>query len=279
MPSENKEKIHPPCNILVQKIGKDYYIVFPYEKQVQQKSGLFDEHMVGLDPGCRKFVSFYGTDGRIGFLGSKNPGRKFARMQWYKDFLQEQLYAPKASCIRVTGKKRKKTKTKLRKLQERMDNIRKDFHHKTANWLTNNYQCIVIGKLPKGIISRDRSLPKTVKRAYNSLAHFKFRCCLKEKCQTKGVIFQEINESYTSKTCTHCGKLNNIGSSETYKCCCSEKTWDRDLNGARNILLKAISGSYARIVLQKNETLSLQKPIWTQHPLGFSLGLEIINDD
>ena len=32
-----------------------------------------------------------------------------------------------------------------------MDNIRKDYHHKVANWITNNYDVISIGKLPKNI--------------------------------------------------------------------------------------------------------------------------------
>jgi hypothetical protein len=56
----------------------------------------------------------------------------------------------------------------------------------------------------------------------------------------------------------------------------STKYVDRDVNGARNILLKALSGSYTRIVLEKDNTLSLRKPMWTQHPLGFSLGLNIL---
>ena len=159
-----------------------------------------------------------------------------------------------------------------------MENIRKDFHHKSAKWLTDNYKCIVIGKLPKGIISRDRSLPKSVKRSFNSLGHFKFRCCLKDKCKRKGIIYQEINESYTSKTCTFCGHTNNVGSSETYQCDCQNKSWDRDINGARNILIKGISESYFRIVLKKDKTLSLREPCWCNHPQGFSLGLNILQE-
>lgn len=279
MPSEFEDEVEPPKQILLQNRGKSYYLIFPYEVKVYAKeSETYDGHIVGLDPGVRKFMTSYGTDGRIGFFGSKNPVKKLCRMEWYKTLLRSKIQAKRDSVLRSTGKDRRTLKNKFKRIQVRVENIRKDFHHKVANWLTNNYQCVVIGKLPKGIISKDRSLPKSVKRAYNSLGHYKFRSCLKDKCQTRGVVYQEINESYTSKTCTCCGILNDVGSSETYKCGCQETSWDRDVNGARNILLKAISESYFRIVLEKNKTLSLKQPVWTQHPPGYSLGISILRN-
>jgi IS605 OrfB family transposase len=276
IPLPAEEYVTPPCNVKLQKQGKNYYMLFSYSVITEPKPQTYQGHMIGLDPGMRKFQTFFGTDGRVGYFGSKNPVKKFARIEWFKDLLRQKLHSPKSSVIRATGKERKTMKKKFRKMQESLDNIRKDFHHKVSNWITNNYDCVVIGKLPKGIISKDRSLPKSVKRAYNSLGHYKFRCCLKDKCVAKGKIYQEINESYTSKTCTMCGKLNNVGSSETYKCTCQEVSWDRDLNGARNILLKALSGSYSRIVLKKDKTLTLEWPVWTQHPAGYSLCLNLL---
>lgn len=277
-PSVFENEIMPPCQVLLQKYGISYYMIFPHKEKIFESQKTFDGHMVGLDPGIRKFQTCFGTDGQISFIGSRNPMRKFLRINWYLDYLKSTISSPKSSPIRVTGSQRNKTKKKIRKTQERLENIRKDFHHKSAKWLTDRYKCIVIGKLPKNIISRDRTLPKSVKRSFNSLAHFKFRCCLKDKCQRKGVIYQEINEAYTSKTCTMCGKLNNVGSSETYKCDCQTESWDRDANGARNILLKGISESFLRIVLKKDETLSLKSPCWCNHPQGHSLGLEILQE-
>ena len=278
IPHAEETKVNPPSQIMIQKQGKSYYMILPYEVKTIPRNLEFEGHIVTLDPGCRKFQVWFGTDGRCGYFGSKGFVNKLLRIIWYKEYLKSRLFCPKDSILRVTGQERQSLKKKFRKLQERLENIRRDFHNKVANWLTNNYECITIGKLPKGIISRDRSLPKIVKKAYNSLGHFKFRCCLKEKCIAKGVIYQESNESYTSKTCTLCGKLNDVGSSETYKCECSKESWDRDLNGARNILLKTLSDSYVRIVLKKDNTLSLKMPSWTQHPVGFSLGLNLLKD-
>ena len=278
VPHSEEEKVKPPCQVQIQKQGKSYYMLLPYEVKTNPRDSEFTGHIVTLDPGCRKFQAWFGTDGRCGYFGSKGFVNKLLRIIWYKEYLRSRLFCPKDSILRVTGRDRKTLKKKFRKLQERLENIRRDFHHKVANWLTSNYECVIIGKLPKGITSKDRSLPKIVKKAYNSLGHYKFRCCLKEKCIAKGVIYQESNEAYTSKTCTLCGKLNNVGSSETYRCECSKESWDRDLNGARNIFLKCISDSYVRIVHNKNKTLSLKMPSWTQHPVGFSLGLNLLKD-
>ena len=278
IPSEFEDSITPPCQVMLQKRGKSYYMLFPYKVEKTVKREDYEGHIAALDPGIRKFITSYGTDGRVGFFGSKNPVNKLKKIEWFKDVLRTRIEAPKKAIYRVSGKERKNARRKFRKLQERIENIRKDYHHKVANWFTKTYHGIVIGKLPKGIISRDKSLPKVVKRAYNSLAHYKFRCCLKEKCIKRGVIFQEINESYTSKTCCCCGKINNVGSSEVYSCACSPGVfWDRDVNGAKNILLKSFSESYLRIVL-KDKTLSLKQPQWTNYPRGCSWLLSILKE-
>lgn len=51
--------------------------------------------------------------------------------------------------IRATGKKRKRLKVKLVHIQNRQTNVRKDFHHKVAN-----YSCI------------DRNTPKRTQRQH-----------------------------------------------------------------------------------------------------------------
>lgn len=47
---------------------------------------------------------------------------------------------------------------------------------------------------------------------------------------------------YTTQTCGKCGKLDKkIESSKVYKCKHCKKEIDRDINGARNILIRAIT--------------------------------------
>jgi len=53
----------------------------------------------------------------------------------------------------------------------------------------------------------------------------------------------EVNEAYTSKTCSYCGNIQNIGSKKVMKCLSCGATVDRDLNGARGIYLRALAAS------------------------------------
>ena len=61
---------------------------------------------------------------------------------------------------------------------------------------------------------------------------------LKNKSDEYNCKMVEMNESYTSKTCGSCGKLNDIGGNKIYKCNNCDFTWDRNFNGARNIMIK-----------------------------------------
>lgn len=50
-----------------------------------------------------------------------------------------------------------------------------------------------------------------------------------------------VDEAFTTKTCCCCGKINNnVGCSETFKCSTCKTTIGRDVNAAKNILLKGI---------------------------------------
>ena len=62
---------------------------------------------------------------------------------------------------------------------------------------------------------------------------------LKGLCDLRKTHLYVVDESYTSKTCGRCGFIkDNLSGNKVYKCdsCCLEI--GRDLNGARNILLK-----------------------------------------
>ena len=72
-----------------------------------------------------------------------------------------------------------------------------------------------------------------------SLSFYKFKTKLQSLCEKRGNILYIVDESYTSKTCGRCGNLNNkLGGNKIYKCTNCNLVIDRDINGARNILLK-----------------------------------------
>ncbi len=59
----------------------------------------------------------------------------------------------------------------------------------------------------------------------------------------RNVLVIDINEAYTSKTCTFGGHVHTkLGGSKVFHCPQCGSKHDRDWNGARNILLRALSG-------------------------------------
>ena len=101
----------------------------------------------------------------------------------------------------------------------------------------------MIGKLSTSdIIRNDKSkLSKLKKRLILFLEHFNFREKLKYKCNIHKINYLEIDEYYTSKTCSKCGNIkNDLGSNKIYHCNHCNMLIDRDYNGCRNILYKGL---------------------------------------
>ena len=60
------------------------------------------------------------------------------------------------------------------------------------------------------------------------------------KCELRGCSLDICIEEYTSKTCDRCGILNNVGSRDVFSCSSCGLIVDRDVNGARNIVIKRL---------------------------------------
>ncbi|AYV78371.1 MAG: transposase [Edafosvirus sp.] len=118
-----------------------------------------------------------------------------------------------------------------------------EMHWKVINYLTENYDIIIIGKLEMSKILRSKKIDKMTKRIGSALNHYKFLERLIYKAKTKGVEVEVVNESFTTKTCSNCGHYKEeLEGEEVYNCDeygCLKKI-DRDVNGSRNIMIKRI---------------------------------------
>jgi putative transposase len=117
-----------------------------------------------------------------------------------------------------------------------------ELHWKTVNYLTTNYDTILIGNLsPKGIVNNNCNLDKLTKRVVYALSFFQFNNRLKYKCVVNHSKYKSVNEYYTSKMCSVCGSINEkLGSSKIFHCNNCNLTLDRDINASRGILIKSI---------------------------------------
>lgn len=167
-------------------------------------------------------------------------------------------------------KNNKKIQQKINRCYKKIQNKVKELHNKTALYLCKNYDRILIpvfetqnmlrntNKLKEHLnkiyiekgkeeckkevkkIYKKKRLNKRVKFVLNSLSHYKFRMHLAQKCVEYGSEMVEVTEEYTSVTCTNCGTISNSYSKKREKHCCCGYKIDRDINGARNIMLKNI---------------------------------------
>jgi len=71
-------------------------------------------------------------------------------------------------------------------------------------------------------------------------SHYRFRQRLIHKAREyPGCRIMIIDEHYTSKTCGNCGTLHDkLGSNKSFQCPECHVEMDRDINAARNILLR-----------------------------------------
>jgi putative transposase len=127
---------------------------------------------------------------------------------------------------------------KINKLRLRIKNLVEDLHKKCANYLTNEFDIILLPTFETQKMSKigNRKLNNKSVRSMIGLSHYKFKQTLKWQALKKGKIVLDVNESFTSKTNPFTGEVMNIGSSKTFTY--QGKVYDRDINGARNIFIK-----------------------------------------
>jgi len=139
---------------------------------------------------------------------------------------------------------------KIKKKNERMinkkiKNLKDELHWKTINYLTKKHKIILIGNLStKRIINNGNNknnLNKMTKRIAVALSFYQFRERLKYKCYIRDTKYKLVDEFLTSKLCTKCGnEKKDLGTEKVYDCASCNIKIDRDVNGARNILLKSL---------------------------------------
>ena len=205
----------------------------PVDKVIQPTST--KDRVCSMDPGVRTFQTIYSPDGTIAEFGVGL--KKIHKMFGAMDKLQSKVDKKEGN-----HRSRKNYKRVIAKIRYKIKNKIDEIHYKTIKYLTDNYDTIIIGKMDiQKMVKKDggRKLNKKTVRDLYAWSHYKFRCRLEEKAKLLGKRVHAMNESYTSKTCGHCGHVHSkLGSSKTFKCPECGVVMGRDINGARNIMLR-----------------------------------------
>ena len=125
---------------------------------------------------------------------------------------------------------------KLRRMHERLSNIRNNYIHQCTHKL--------VSLLPKKVVMEDLNVQGMMKNRHLSKAvaeqcMYEFIRQMRYKCEWSGIEFVQVDRFFpSSKTCSSCGavKKNLKLSDRTYVCNECGITLDRDLNSAINLM-------------------------------------------
>jgi putative transposase len=198
-----------------------------------------ENEIIALDPGVRTFMTGYDPSGKILEIGAKDMTRIY-RLCDAMDGIQSRFQQPTTK-----ARKRYRLKRAWKRLQVRVRNLIDEVHKKTTLTLVKSYKVILLPKFETSqmVKKAQRKIRSKTARGMLTWAHYRFQQRIIDKTreyrQCKVII---VDESYTSKTCGFCGHIHTkLGGNKVFKCPQCGVKLDRDVNGARNILLKFLT--------------------------------------
>ncbi|CAH6421108.1 Transposase [uncultured virus] len=242
--SENFNKYEiKGSSISLHKILKKYTLNLNYETESTINKS---RKICSIDPGIRNFLTVY-SQTKVLEIG-RNTTEKIYKICKEIDIIQSRMnrkYIYKKNALTdekkyvwMDSKKRKSLRKALHRKIEYLKNLKDDLHNKSVKYFCSNYHKIIYPPFEsQKMVS---NLKGKIARMMYNLSFYKF----KQKLISKG---KETNtqiiikpEFFTSKTCGKCGKINFDlkKSDEIFNCSFCKLKIGRDINGARNILLR-----------------------------------------
>ena len=171
-------------------------------------------------------VSAVGIDLGLKECATTSDGDKL-QGRWFRE-LEPQL----AAAQRARKKKR------ARAIHAKIANRRKDAIHKFTTHLVKNNAAIFVGDVASAKLVKTKMAKSTLDAGWAM-----FKTALEYKCRQAGVVFEVVNEAYSTQTCSCCGAIpasspKGRAGLRIREWTCSEcgAEHDRDINAARNIL-------------------------------------------
>lgn len=136
--------------------------------------------------------------------------------------------------LAITQRANKKDRVKA--IHARIANRRKDFHHKLSTRLVQSYGAIFVGNVNASALAQTNQAKSVLDAGWSA-----FRDMLRYKCDDAGTWFDEVNEAYSTQTCSCCNKRTGPRGLEGLRirewvCQHCGSTHKRDINAATNIL-------------------------------------------
>ena len=187
-----------------------WYLNVVVKVQAQPSAGTA---AVGIDLGLKECATVS--------TGDKLEGR------WYRSH-------EKALGIAQRAKKKKRVKA----IHAQIKNQRKDALHQFSTQLVKNNAAIFVGDVASAKLVKTKMAKSTLAAGWSML-----KTMLEYKSHQAGIVFEVVNESYTTQTCSCCGVIPASSPKgraglriREWVCSTCATVHDRDVNAAKNIL-------------------------------------------
>ena len=213
-----------------------YFISFGIE--VENQNHILNDYSVGIDLGIKE-LAVIAYDDNSKFYHNINKSKKMKNLERRLKTLQRSISrkyeANKQGKKFIKTKNIEKAEQELRKLYNRIANIRNNYiHQTTAEIIKLHPKRVVMEDLNVAGMMKNKHLSKSIQQQNFN----KFISYMKYKCEFNGIEFLQVDRFYpSSKTCSRCGAINKHLKlkDRTFICPDCGAVIDRDLNAAINL--------------------------------------------
>ena len=204
-------------------------------------------HCCAIDPGVRTFATVYSNKEVLKLGDQFYGGLIFPELLKLDKLLSRKKLFLNSQRDRSSQFFRDKMRffmKKVFKIQNKINDLISDLHRRVAYDLVKSYDIILLPKFETSKMASKkikRRLTNKTTRMMLGLKHYQFQQTLAWMCTKYGKTLVEVNEAFTSKTQSWDGKVNsNLGGAKTIRDPRTNLVVDRDVNGARGIMLRAL---------------------------------------
>jgi putative transposase len=199
-------------------------IVCETEPQTEHPPSACTHPDLGIDVGLKSFL----TD---------SEGHMVENPRFYRTSQKTLRRKQRQLCRRKKGShRRRKAARNVAKTHLRIHRQRRDHHFKVAKPYAEGYQWIAVEDLQITNMVKNHHLAKSIMDA----SWGAFLDLLEAKAENAGHQVIRVNPRFTTQACSNCGELVQKSLSvRTHMCTSCGFVADRDVNAAKNILLKA----------------------------------------
>jgi putative transposase len=238
--------INHDCRLIMTKDNK-FYLAIPTDIPTVPK--ILKYNAVSLDPGVNTFQTAYDTEGESYKIGNED-ANEIDRLSKIAERMRQGVKR-----VWINGERRYRQARNKRerkgllkaaiKLETKIKNKVSDLHRKTAKFLCEKYDTVIIPEFRASKMAEKREdgvwkrkISKETTRKMMRLGHYTFREILKAKGEVTGTNIVIGTEEWTSKTCGICMWVNKHLTGERILNCknCGNSV-DRDIGASRNIMM------------------------------------------